>query len=639
MSLVNFSNLDYADIKKSIIDHLKANSTFTDYDFEGSNLSVLIDTLAYNTYIASFNANMVSNEVFIDSATLRENVVSLARNIGYVPRSKKGARATISFVVQYKESEIKPVTIKLHKGLCVISSSSSGQGTYTFVVKDDVTVPVVRNTALFADIEVVEGVLVSESHVYNPEVRDPRIILENSGVDTSTLEVRVRKNSTLVGGDKFRLINNLFEAKENANIFFIQEVQDQRYELIFGDNIFGKALEPGNVVDVSYVISKGVAGNGVRGFTFAGKLEDNNGDRVTTGISPIETVASSRFGEEIESIDSIKKYAPRIYAAQNRAVTTADWEAIVPTVYPEAEIVSAYGGETMDPPQFGRVFLAIKPKYSQFLTDLDKRNLITNLRSYAVVGVDIQLVDMKFLYIEVETSAYFDSNKVSSAAAVQSLVTDSLNAYAKSAEMNGPGSRFKYSKLLNIIDNSHRSITSNITNVQMRRDIVTTLNSVATYEICFGNPIRILHESGNYNIRSSGFSVDGIDGTVYLGDIPSDDGVNGKVVVFRLLGKTETQIAREVGTIDYVKGEIILYNIDIESTTKTLFNDTPIIEISAAPESNDVIGLQDLYLQLDVSKSIVTGIIDKISSGTDLSGSTYIRSSSYADFENDLIRN
>lgn len=638
MSLVNFSNLDFDQIKRSIIDYLKSNSTFTDYDFEGSNLSVLIDILAYNTYISSFNANMVSNEVFIDSATLRENVVSLARNIGYVPRPKRAARATISFVVTFNEFATKPVTITLKKGLVAISQSNLGERTATFVLPANKTVPVVGNTALFADIEILEGVIIEESHTYDPDVRDPRIILNNPNVDTTSLEVNVRKTANTVGGDKFKLINNLFEAKEDARIFFVQEVQDQRYELIFGDNIFGKALEPGNVIDVSYVISNGQSGNGVRGFSFAGNLVDNDGAVITSGISPIETVAPSVFGEDIESIDSIKKYSTKIYQAQNRAVTAADYEAIVPSIYPEAEIVNAYGGETLEPPEYGRVFIAIKPKYSQYMTDLDKRNLKTNIRSYSVTGVDVQIVDMKFLFVEIESQVYYDPAKISSASALQSLVIDNLNSYSKSAEMNGVGTRFKYSRVSNLIDNTHRSIESNITNVQMRRDIVTTTNVVATYEICFGNPIRVLHEQTNYNIRSSGFTLDGIEGVVYLGDIPSDDGVTGKVIAFRLTGDNESQVMREVGSIDYDKGEIMLFNIQIETTLKNL-NGSPMIEISASPESNDVIGLQDLYLQFDVSSSDVNAIVDRISSGSDLSGATYIRSSSYFDFGENLIRN
>jgi hypothetical protein len=637
MSLVNFSNLDFQQIRTQIIDYLRANSSFTDYDFEGSNLSIIIDTLAYNTYINSFNANMLSNEVFIDSATLRENVVSLARNIGYVPRSRQAARASVSFLVDFTGQTNAPVTVTLKKGLAFISAANIGQNTYTFTIPDDVTVPVVNNLAVFRNLQIYEGILVEESFTYNPTVQDPRIILSNPNADTGTLKVLVRNSQFDVGGDRFRLIDNLFAAKTDANIFFIQESEDQRYELLFGDGIFGKELKPGNVVDVSYVVSNGTFGNGVRGFTFAGKLLDNNSITIISGISPVETVSPSVFGTEIESVESIKKYSTKLYQSQYRAVTAQDYETIVPLVYPEASVVSAYGGETLDPPEYGKVFIAVKPRFGQFLSEGDKRNLITNLRSYSVVGVDVEIVDMKFLYVEFESFVYYNPNKASSASAVQSIILDSANKYAKSSEMNGVGSRFKFSKFQKIIDDSHKSITSNLTNIQMRRDFVPTVNTVGTYEICFGNPFAVLNTERGYNIRSSGFRVDGVDGEVYLGDIPDDSEVMGKIIIFRLTANNKTAILREVGNIDYDKGEIRLFNINIEGTSKTR-DGQPIIEISAVPDSNDIIGLQDLYLQLSVGDSTITMIDDRISSGADISGSTYIRRSSYFDFNEDVIR-
>jgi len=637
MSLVNFSNLDFQQIRTQIIDYLRANSTFSDYDFEGSNLSVIIDTLAYNTYINSFNANMLSNEVFIDSATLRENVVSLARNIGYVPRSRKAARASVSFLVNFEGQSNIPVTVTLKKGLAFISSANVGQSTYVFSIPDDITLPVINNIALFRNIEIYEGVLVEESFTYNPSIQDPRIVLGNPNADTTTLKVLVRNSSIDVGGDRFRLIDNLFQAKEKANIFFIQEVEDQRYELLFGDDIFGKALKPGNVVDVSYVVSNGESGNGVRGFTFSGKLLDNNGITIISGISPIETVSPSVFGTEIESVDSIKKYSTKLYQSQYRAVTAEDYESIVPFVYPEASVVSAYGGETLDPPEYGKVFIAVKPRFGQFLSEGDKRNLITNLRSYSVVGVDVEVVDMKFLYVEFESYVYYNPNKASSSAAVQSMIFDTVNKYSKSSELNGVGSRFKYSKFQKIIDDSHKAITSNLTNIQIRRDLVPTVNTVGTYEICFGNAFAVLNGDRGYNIRSSGFRVDGVDGEVFLGDIPDDTETLGKIVIFRMSANNKTTILREVGNVIYDKGEIRLFNINIEGTSKTR-DGQPIIEISAVPESNDVIGLQDLYLQLSVGTSKVIMIDDRISSGADISWSTYIRRSSYFDFNEDVIR-
>jgi hypothetical protein len=637
MSLINFSNLDFQQIKTQIIDYLRANTSFTDYDFEGSNLSILIDILAYNTYINSFNANMISNEVFIDSATLRENVVALARNIGYVPRSTKSARASISFLVNFQGQTNIPVSVTLKKGLVCTSSSNIGQNVFSFTVPSDITVPVVNDIAVFQFLEVYEGFLIEESFTYNPNVQDPRIILSNINLDIQTLSVNVRNSSLDVGGDRFILINNLYEAKENANIFFIQEVQDQRYELLFGDGIFGKKLSSGNVIDVSYVVTSGSSANGVNGFSFSGRLVDNNGNPITSGISPIETVSPAVFGEEIESVDSIRKYSTKLYSTQNRAVTAEDYESIIPTIYPEASIVSAYGGETMDPPEYGKVFVAIKPKFGQFLSESDKRNIVTNLRKFAITGINIEIVDIKFLYVEVYTSVYYNPNQASSAEAVRTIVTDTLNKYSKSSELNSIGSRFRYSKLQRIIDDSHRSITSNITNILMRRDLAISANTVASYEICFGNAFAVYNEQKGYNIKSSGFTLDGIDGVVYLGDIPSDFLNTGKVVVFRLTANNETSIIREVGRIDYTKGDIYLFNLNIQSTVKKK-DGKSVIEISAAPESNDVVGLKDLFIQMDSSASEVDMIIDNISSGGDISGSTYIRRPSYFDFNKSLTR-
>lgn len=637
MSLINFSNLDFQQIKTQIIDYLRANTSFTDYDFEGSNLSILIDILAYNTYINSFNANMISNEVFIDSATLRENVVALARNIGYVPRSSQSARASISFLVNFQGQTNIPVSVTLKKGLVCTSSANIGQNVFSFTVPSDITVPVVNNIAVFQFLEVYEGFLINESFTYNPNVQDPRIILSNINLDISTLSVNVRNSSLDVGGDRYILINNLYEAKENANVFFIQEVQDQRYELLFGDGIFGKKLSSGNVIDISYVVNSGSSANGVNGFTFSGRLVDNNGNPITSGISPIETVSPAVFGEEVESVDSIRKYSTKLYSTQNRAVTAEDYESIIPTIYPEASIVSAYGGETMDPPEYGKVFVAIKPKFGQFLSESDKRNIITNLRKYAITGVNIEIIDIKFLYVEVYTSVYYNPNQASSAEAVRTIVTDTLNKYSKSSELNTIGSRFRYSKLQRIIDDSHRSITSNITNILIRRDLSVSTNTVASYEICFGNAFAVYNEQKGYNIKSSGFTLDGIDGVVYLGDIPSDFLNTGKVVVFRLTANNETSIVREVGRIDYSKGDIYLFNLNIQSTAKKK-DGKSVIEISVAPESNDVVGLKDLFIQLDSSASEVDMVIDNISSGGDISGSTYIRRPSYFDFNKSLTR-
>ena len=629
MPLVNFTNLDFDQVKTSIKDYLRANSNFTDYDFEGSNLSTIIDTLAYNTYISSYNANMISNEVFIDSATLRENVVSLARNIGYVPRSTTAARANISFIVDTTSFGTRPITLTLKKGV-VASTSSFGGDSYTFGVPEDITVPVVNGIASFDNIDVFEGTFLVDNFTVQSENPAPpkRYVLGNPNIDTSTLRVSVRDTESSTSSRKFILSNSLFSITSTSRVFFIQEVEDQRYELIFGDGIFGEKLESLNYIDVSYISTSGEAANGLSNFSFSGRILDNNGISVTENISAVSTNIISEGGKPIESVDSIKNYATRIYASQNRAVTAADYEALMPSIYPETESVSVYGGETLDPPQFGKVFISLKPFNSQFVPNTIKDNLVRELRNYSVAGIVPEVIDLKYLFIEVDTTVYYNSNLAPTAEAVKSVVSNNINLYADSVELNKFGARFKYSKYQKIVDDSHESITSNITKVQMRRDLRATLNVNAEYEICYGNKFHIKRLDG-YNIKSSGFRVNGINQTLYLGDLPNEDEKTGTIFFFTDPALEEPTIVRKsAGTIDYEKGEILLNPVNIQSTVKKSGDDS-IIEIAAVPSSNDVLGKQDLYLQLDISKSTLNMKIDDISSGSDTSGSLYNVTTSY----------
>ena len=632
MALVNFTNLDFDQIKTSIKDYLRSNSNFTDYDFEGSNLSILIDTLAYNTYISSYNANMVSNEVFIDSATLRENVVSLARNIGYVPRSRKAAQANISFFVDTTNFTTNPITLTLQKGVVCTSSSSFGSESYTFSIPENVTVPVVNGIALFENVVIYEGNYLTTNFTVNSNTPAPpqRFILENSNIDTSTIRVTVRDTSSSTNSRKFTLANNIFSVTSTSKVFFIQEIEDQRYELIFGDGVIGEKLENLNYIEVQYNVTNGESGNGITSFTFNGRILDNNGNRVSNGISLVTTNIVSEGGKEIESVGSIKSYAPRIYAAQNRAVTSLDYEALIPQIYPETESVSVFGGEELDPPQFGKVFIAIKPFYGPFVPSSVKDNLKRELRKYAVAGIIPEITDLKYLFVEVDSTVYYNSNLAPGADFVKSLVFNNVNRYADSVELNRYGARFKYSKYQKIVDDSHPSITSNITKVQIRRDLKVLLNDFAQYEICYGNAFHVKNMEG-YNIKSSGFRVNGIFETVYLTDIPDPNSQyrTGSLALFNLQSSSQPTIVRKsIGTIDYEKGEILINPITFLSTEKIIGTDS-FIEISAIPKSNDVIGLQDLYLQLDINNSTINMLSDEISSGSDPSGSNYITTSSY----------
>ena len=634
MALINFANLDFDQIKTTLENYLKDNSTFTDYDFEGSNLSTILDVLAYNTYITSYNANMVANEVFIDSATLRENVVSLARNIGYTPKSRKAAQATVSFFINTSDIIPSPATITLKAGPVATSAGTFGNTSFVFSIKDDITVPVVDNEANFDLIKLYEGSLIEESYTYNSRNPNQRFLINNIGCDSELINVTVGIND-YTEKQKYAFQNSLFSINENSRVFFLQEIEDERYEVIFGDGVFGKNLSEGNIVDISYIKTNGDSANGISQFSFTGRLTYTRNSSeyvVESGISMLSTDISASGGETIESVSSIKKYAPRIYASQNRAVSANDYETLIPArIYEETESISVFGGEELIPPQYGKVFISIKPRSGEFLPNLIKENIKRDLKKYSVAGIVPEILDLKYLYLEVSSNVYYNTNLAPSASKVSSIIQNNVTKYAESSELNKYGARFKYSKFLNTIDNSHSSVMSNITTVVMRRDIRPALNAIAEYQIGFGNQFHINSMSG-YNIKSSAFRINGIQSDVYLSDIPNTNRTSGSLFLFTISNPSSadaTIVRKNVGTIDYISGVMTINPINIISSAKTKDGQS-IIEVSAAPHSNDVIGLQDLYLQLDIGNSVFNMVIDQISSGLDPSASNYIVSSSYS---------
>ena len=636
MSLINFTNLDFDQIKQSLKDYIQSNSDFTDYDFEGSNLSTILDVLAYNTYITSYNANMLSNEVFIDSATLRENVVSLARNIGYIPRSKKSSRTNISFFVDISSVSPTPANLTLKAGPVATTGGRFNGQSFVFGIPEDITVSVIDGIASFDNIEVYEGSYLSQSYVYSTRNPFQKFILPNIGIDLDSLVVTVRPSIDSSVSTKYTRQDELFDSvtkstiNKNSNIYFIQEAESEQYEVIFGDGVFGKALEDGNIIEMTYIVTNGSDGNGVNSFTFSGSVSYVRNSVeifVTSGISLISTILPSSGGESIESIDSIRKYAPQLYATQNRALSAGDYETLIPNkIYPETESISVFGGEDLVPPQYGKVFISIKPRNGDFVPNLIKQNIKRDLKRYAVAGIVPEILDLKYLFIETSSKVYYNTNLAPSASLVSTKVQRDLTAYAESSELNKYGARFKYSRFLKVIDSSHESVTSNITTVEMRRDLRLAVSEVAEYAIDFGNEIHVQSMSG-FNIRSSAFRVLNINTDVYLYDVPDSTAEKGQISLFSLNEGSSTPVIqrRNIGVIDYKKGRITLDPINIVSG-KTKDN-VQIMEISATPESNDIIGLQDLYLQLD--SSFVDMVVDEISSGADPSGSTYTVTTSY----------
>ena len=631
MPFTKFTNLDFDQIKTSIKDYIRANSDFTDFDYEGSNFSVLIDTLAYNTYITAFNSNMIVNESFLDSATLRENVVSLARNIGYVPKSRTAAQASVHFDVATSSSS---PTLTLQAGLVCVGAQNNSS--YVFSIPESITTTINSGVATFGTqtnpIVVYQGTYLTKTFTVDGSL-DQTFILNNSFIDTSTIRVYVKGSADTGLGREYKRVDNILNINSTSETYLIQEIQDEKYELLFGDGVFGKKLENDAIITVSYIITDGADGNGPALFSWGGSVTNSVNQKISPSSTPlIKTVSSASNGGNIESIDSVKYFAPRLYSSQYRAVTSRDYESIIQQVYPNTESVSVVGGEELDPPEFGTVLLTIKPKNGEFVSDFDKQKILEDLKQYSLAGINQKILDLKLLYVELDSYVYYNPAKTTTPTALKTRISDGLTTYSASKDINKFGGRFKYSKVLNVIDNIDTAITSNITKVKIRRNLKALTNSFAQYELCFGNQFHI--DVAGKNIKSTGFKIINQSSTVYLTDIPNKDSNGdldgsgmGTLSVIRRDTTTDTEIVvvKSAGTVDYNKGEIILSTINIVSTSKP----NNIVEVQAFPESNDVIGLTDLYLNFDMSNTTINMVKDTITSGEQISGVGFKVTSSY----------
>jgi len=642
MPFTKFTNLDFDQIRTSIKDYLRANSTFTDFDFEGSNFSVLIDTLAYNTYITAFNSNMIVNESFLDSATLRENVVSLARNIGYVPRSRTCSKAQVT--ITGTTSSIESIAI-IPAGLVCVGTANDTS--YTFCTPENISTTISNGSITFDKIDVYQGTFLKKTFTVDGSL-DQRFVLDNANIDTSTISAYVRGINDSGDGVKYSLVENILNIDSSSKVYLIQEVQDEKYELLFGDGRFGEKLSNNSVITVYYVTTDGSDGNGASQFSFQSTLKSSSGSNISLIGATITTNQSSQNGGEIEAIDSIKYFAPRIYSSQYRAVTARDYEAIIKTIYPDTESVSIIGGEELDPPEYGTVSISIKPKNGTFVSEFNKEQIKNKLKQYSVSGINQKIIDLKILYVEIDSSIYYNSSQVSAVESLKTKINKSLTDYSNSTDLNKFGGRFKYSKVLQIIDNTDTSITSNITKVIIRRDLKVSVDNFTQYELCFGNKFH--YKSEGYNIKSTGFKVLNDSDTVYFTDVPNKD-ANGNLdgsgmgvlsVVKPVtvgVGTTITNenrvVVKSAGTIDYTKGEIKIGTLKILSTSLP----NSIIEIQAYPESNDVLGLKDLYLNFNLTKSSINMVRDVVASGDEISGTIFARDFYTSSYSNgNLIR-
>ena len=593
MPYTQLNNLDFNEIKTALKDYMRAQSDFVDYDFEASALSQLLDVLAYNTYYTAFNTNMVVNELFLDSATLRDNVVSLAKQLGYSPKSITSPKAVIDFEVSFPNNPPAATILKAGSGFI----SNYDNTIYRFIVNEDVRAEVVNGVASFSDIDLYEGSLVTTRTTVNTAQKSQRFRIENAAVDTNTLKVRVYQSTTSSVYDTYSLANNILDVGTDDKVFFINEMEDETYELFFGDGILGRKLENGEVVEISYVVTNGPATNGAKTFNFNGILFDENDQAIVVpfNINNISTVENATGGADIESIAKIKYNAPKFYGSQNRAVTSSDYSAIVRNLYPAVSDIIVFGGEDQEPPAYGKVFIAVKPEEAASLSSYTKTQLGQQLRQYTVASVKPEFIDPSILYIEIDSSIYFDGSKTTLLPAqVAAKATSAVEEYLKSSSTEKFNGKFRYSKMIGVIDGSDRAVNSNSTSIMMRKDFYAQINSTSYYEICYQNAF--LEDCDGPVASSTGMTVfEYPNYTTYLEDRA------GKMVLYRLDPTTGEKILLNdsIGDIDYAKGEIKLYDFTI---LKGSFSDNR-IELRVKPANKDIEVKREVYLDVDVSKS------------------------------------
>jgi len=616
MAFNQVNALEFNEIKAQIKDYLRSQDQFSDYDFEGSSLTVLLDVLAYNTYYTAVNANLAVNEGFLETAVLRENVVKLARMIGYTPKSARSAQCTVDITVQTVVPYPKTVTI--NKGL-VLNFTGLDNNNFVFSLGTDLTQSVdsTSGIATFTGVILFEGVFLTDTFVKDINQRQ-RFILTNKAADTTSMKVEVTSGTVT---ERYLQATDITKIDSSSKVFFLEESEYEIPEILFGDGKVGKDLENGDVISVSYSTSSGTGANGLKVFENIGTFRDNLGNAITSGITTTAT-SFPDGGARAESTEAIKFSAPKFYSAFGRAVSTQDYEAILPQIYPNIGSISCYGGEEAEPPEYGKVFLAIKPKNADKLSLSEKNVVLKRLREYSVAAIQPTIIDPSILYIDIDSFVYFNPNVTrNEASQVKNAVLAALTVLNSSGEFNKFGGKFKYSRLQSIIDGSEVSITSNITRLKMRKNVTVDLNARVNYKICYGNRIK-QGTSTKPSVSSSGFKVVGDDfNTYYL----NDDGA-GLLRLYYIKGTGEFEYVDGLwGTVDYSMGEIVVNDLIIQSTN--IANNQ--LQISASPESNDLISLRETYLTIGIDNTTVSVVEDTISSGSNLSGTGVIPESSY----------
>ena len=594
MPYTQVANLDFNEIKTTLKEYLRAQSDFTDYDFEGSTLSILLDTLAYNTYYTAFNTNLVVNELFIDSATLRDNVVAIAKQLGYRPKSATSPTAYVSFTVTYS-NPTTDTELLLKKGTGFTATYENRL--FNYVVLEDVKAQVANGVATFSDVAINEGTQLTNTFTVNSASKSQRFVLDNQNIDTNTISVRVYPTGGSFN-EPYLVADNILGVDATSKVFFLDEIEDERYEILMGDGVLGKKLENNARIEVSYLVTSGPESNGVRTFTFSGVLENPDGVSPSSFTIALNSIVAAAGGEEIESTKKIKNTAPKAYGTQDRAVTAQDYEAIVRKVYPATSDIIIFGGEDQDPPQYGKVFIVLKPTDASYLTSLTKNKIVADLKKYVVASVEPQIVDPSILYVEMMSKIYYNSLITDQTPTqIRDKVIGGVQSYIDTSDTEKFNGKFRYSKFVGVIDDSDPSINSNLTSLTMRKDFYPSLNSTFYYEVCFQNAFD--EDCDDPVLSSTGFRV-----TEYPNfDVYVEDR-NGKIILYRLDTVTGDKVVldNDIGDIDYVRGELKMYNLTI---IKGSFFDNR-ISVRVKPLSNDIKAMREVYLDVDVANSSFT---------------------------------
>jgi len=612
------SDFDFDDIKANLKSFLQDQSEFQDYDFEGSGFAVLLDLLAYNTHYLGFNANMLANEMYLDSADIRKNIVSLAKMLGYTPTSPKSPTATVDILMNNIPTTV--ATITMAKGTA-FTTSVDGE-TYQFVTNAVHTLTPTNGVYKFSNIPLYEGTLVTFKYTADSTDVDQRFVIPSVSADTSTLKVSVQNSASDTTTSTYTLATGITSINATSKVYFLQEMEDGKFEVYFGDDVLGNKLDDGNIVILEYIVSNKDEANGASSFTLSGSIGGYSDVTLTT-------VSSAQGGAEAQTKESIRYNAPLQYSAQDRAVTTGDYETIVQSLYPNAQSVSAWGGEDDETPVYGVVKIAIKAASGSTLTNTTKTNLVTQLKKYNVASVRPEIVDPETTSILLTTNVKFDQNSANKTAdTLKSDILTTLTNYNTNTLTQFDGV-FRYSKVTGLIDNTDSSILSNITTLKIRKDFTPTLAVSSKYNVYFRNSLYNPHSGHNTAaggiLESSGFKVSGDSSTVFYLD---DDGA-GNIRRYSFSGATRVYSASNQGTIDYDTGSITINSLSVLSVENIRGEASSKIELTVVPSSNDVVPVRDQILEIDTANSSITVTADTFVGGSSDAGVGYTTTSSY----------